>query len=506
MAALSKSDLVAVIGAGAMGAGIAQVAAQAGHTVFLYDAKEGAAAKGRDGIVVGLDRLVARGKMESAARDRIVGRLKVATSLTELSGVKLAVEAIIEDLGIKRKLFDDLEAIVAPDAILATNTSSLSVTAIAAGLKQPGRLAGLHFFNPAPVMALVEIVSGLATDSAVLDTLLDTAKAWGKIPVRAKSTPGFIVNRVARPFYAEGLRLLEEQVADIATLDAILRDSGGFRMGPFELMDLIGHDVNFAVTKSVFDAYFSDPRFKPSLIQQELVAAGWLGRKTGRGFYNYRDGIDKPPTSVHRLCPAPKLVTVSGDFPGLNELVAAIGRKGIEFKRTGGTGCIRVGGVTLALTDGRTATRRVAEGERTKLVLFDLAQDLATSTRIAIAKADQAPESVLDVAAGFFQALGKTVSVIDDAPGLVVMRTVAMLANEAAEAVQVGVASADDIDSAMKFGVNYPIGPLAWAFKIGFKHVLATLEAIQAAYGDDRYRPSQWLRRRAARPQVASEA
>lgn len=500
MAALQKSDLIAVVGAGAMGAGIAQVAAQAGHQVLLFDAKEGAADKGRSGVLSGLDKLVERGKIERATREEVATRLKVVSSLTELSAAKLTVEAIVESLEVKRKVFAELEDIVTPDAILATNTSSLSVTAIAAGLKHPTRLAGLHFFNPAPIMALVEIVTGLATDRDVLDTLFETAKAWGKVPVHAKSTPGFIVNRVARPFYAEGLRLLEEGAADVPTLDAIVREAGGFRMGPFELMDLIGHDVNFAVTKSVFDAYFFDPRYRPSLTQQELVAAGWFGRKSGRGFYDYAKEAAKPQANAYKDCPAPRSVTVVGNLGPAEALILALEVKGIKIQRTDGAGCLKIEGASLALTDGRTATARAAEKDAKDLVLFDLALDLAVSGRVALAKAAQAPETALDAAAGLFQALGKAVSVVDDLPGLVVMRTVAMLANEAAEAVHVGVASRNDIDSAMKFGVNYPVGPLAWAEKVGFRHILETLDALHAVYGDDRYRPSLLLRRLSIKP------
>lgn len=498
MAPLAKSDLVAVVGAGAMGAGIAQVAARAGHEVLLYDGKEGAAVKGRAGVLAGLDKLVGRGKLDEADRVAMASRLKIAQSLPELSNAKLVIEAIVENLDIKRRLFAELENVVKPDTILATNTSSLSVTAIAAGLNKPGRLAGLHFFNPAPVMALVEIVSGLATDSAVLQTLAETAKAWGKVAVAARSTPGFIVNRVARPFYAEALRLLEEGAANAPTLDAIVREAGGFRMGPFELMDLIGHDVNFAVTKSVFDACFSDPRYRPSLIQQELVSAGWLGRKSGRGFYRYADDVKRIQPDTHRSCAAPKAVTVLGDFGPAHRLVGALEAKGIKVNRSPGGGYLKVENVTLALSDGRSATQRVADGDAEDLVLFDLALDFSASSRVAVAKADQTPTSALDAAAGLFQALGSVVSVVDDCPGLVVMRTVAMLANEAAEAVHVGIASPADIDSAMRFGLNFPMGPLAWAETIGIRHVLRTLESVQAAYGDDRYRPSLWLRRRAA--------
>ena len=294
MAALAKEIDIAVIGAGTMGAGIAQVAAQAGHRVRLFDVQAGAVAKGLAATKSGLDRLVERGKLAAAERDGIVARMQGAESLASLKGCGLAIEAVVERLDVKRALFKELEGILGPEAILASNTSSLSITEIGAALARPARCVGMHFFNPAPVMALVEVVTGLATAPGVAATIAETAKAWGKSPILCKSTPGFVANRIARPFYGEALRLLEEGAADVATIDAILKDCGGFRMGPFELMDLIGVDVNFLVTRSVWEAFFGDPRYAPSLAQQELVAAGRYGRKSGQGWYDYRDGAEKP--------------------------------------------------------------------------------------------------------------------------------------------------------------------------------------------------------------------
>ncbi|MFD1626976.1 3-hydroxyacyl-CoA dehydrogenase PaaH [Azospirillum griseum] len=501
MLPLPPTTIVGVVGSGAMGQGIAQVAAQAGHPVLLVDARPGAAAAAIAAIATALNGLVDKGKCTAAERDATLARLTAVDALADLAPAGLVIEAVVEDLEVKRRLFAELEGIVGPDAILTTNTSSISVTAIAAGVARPERLAGLHFFNPAPLMALVEIVSGLATDPAIATTLFDTARAWGKSPVRCRSTPGFIVNRVARPFYAEGLRLVQEQAADPAGIDAILRESGGFRMGPFELMDLIGHDVNFAVTRSVHAAYFGDPRFQPSLIQQELVEAGRLGRKSGRGFYDYRPGAERPPVPAFTTGAQPDRVVVRGDLGPAAALPGLLRAAGVAVEeeaegQADGPGVLVVDGVTVALTDGRSAGQRAAEDGIAALVLFDLALDYAKATRIAITTRNGAPYDHLTTAASLFTALGKAVTVIDDAPGMAVLRTVAMLANEAADAVMQGVACAADVDTAMTKGVNYPLGPLAWAERIGLARVCRALDALAHVYGEDRYRASALLRRK----------
>ena len=378
---------VGVVGAGAMGSGIAQVAATAGHCVVLADASAGAVSKARDAMAASLQRLVEKRKLDSATRSTILERIQfvdvpLGADVDVYRECDLVIEAVVEDLDVKRELFAKLDAVVSHEAILGTNTSSLSVGAIAGACRQPERVIGLHFFNPAPVMPLVEIVPSLATADDTRVRAQRVIESWQKTPVIASDTPGFIVNRIARPFYGESIRVLEEGVADVPTIDWALREIGGFRMGPFELMDLIGNDVNYAVTRSVFEAFFYDPRYRPSLTQRRLVEAGFLGRKAGRGYYDYRDGA---PTSSPRMEPV-------------------LGR-----------------------------------------VIFE--------------------------------------------------RVVAMLINEAVDAVFLRVASPSDIELAMTKGVNYPKGLLAWAEEVGLHWVLEQLTRLQEEYGEDRYRPSPLLKR-----------
>ena len=501
MAALAASDIIAVIGAGAMGAGIAQGAAQAGHPVRLYDNRDGAAQAGIDGVRRQLEKRVARGKMAQEEVDAIVSRMTPAASLAELADSRLVVEAIVENLEVKRAVFAELESLCGSDTLLTSNTSSLSITSIAAGLERPERVAGLHFFNPAPVMKLVEVISGLATDAEVAETLYATAAAWGKVPVNASSTPGFIVNRVARPFYAEGLRLLQEGAAAPATLDALLRQAGSFRMGPFELMDLIGHDVNYAVTRSVFDAYYGDTRFEPSLVQQALVEAGRLGRKSGQGFYDHREqaqpaAADFAPAAEAELPP----LVFEGQAGVIAPLVARAEQAGLHIVRresVSGEPRLRLGGLTLALSDGRCATERARDEGLEALVLFDLCLDYETASAIALAASPGVDADTREQATALFQRLGLDVAWLTDTPGLVVLRTVAMLANEAADAVLQGVCSAADGDLAMQAGLNYPRGPLAWADSLDPAFVHRALTHLQQSYGEERYRASFLLRRKA---------
>jgi 3-hydroxybutyryl-CoA dehydrogenase len=351
-------------------------------------------------------------------------------------------------------------------------------------------------------MKLVEVVSGLATDSATADRIAATAAAWGKDPVRTTSTPGFIVNRCARPFYGEALRLLAERATDAATLDALMREAGGFRMGAFELMDLIGNDVNFAVTRSVWEACYHDPRYAPSVLQQERVAAGFFGRKSGRGYFDYAPGAAPPSPSTLGPQVPPKRTVVHGD-PGIAAPLVERLAAHVEIERRDvlagfPDGALAVAGAVLALSDGRTATARAAATSTHNLVVFDLAFDYAACKRLALAAADTCAPEAFAAAAGLVQAAGIAVSCLDDVAGLVVMRTVAALANEAADAVTHGIATAADVDVAMQKGVNYPRGPLRWGDDVGVGRIRDVLVHLAAHYGEDRYRVSPLIARRHA--------
>ncbi|MFZ4652156.1 MAG: 3-hydroxyacyl-CoA dehydrogenase [Rubrivivax sp.] len=497
---------VLVVGAGIMGAGIAQVAAQAGHPVWLHDARDGAAAQAKAKLATSLQALVAKGRLEASAAEAALARIQpVSAGLAEAAGARLVVEAIVENLEAKRALFRELEGLVAPDCVLATNTSSISVTAIANGLKHPQRLVGMHFFNPVPLMKLVEVVSGLQTDCAVAEAIFELSRAWGKVPVHATSTPGFIVNRIARPYYAETLALLLERAATPQVLDACLR-AAGFRMGPCELMDLIGHDTNFAVTNSVYEANFQDKRFMPSLVQREMVAGGLLGRKSGQGFYRYPEGVPALPVAVHEAPATAREVTVHGHGPvadwlehAATQALAPQGWGPARERDSAWTG-LAIDGARLVLTDGRTARELARDFGMADVAVFDrpLVQPVAPGIALAYAVAPQAGAQWPEQAAAWLAALGLTPLPVADAPGLVVARTVAMLVNEAADAVLQGVCSPEGANAAMKLGVNYPQGPFEWLAAWSVAGVAGVLQALDAEYRGERYRVSPWLLRAGA--------
>jgi len=484
------SGRVAVIGAGSMGAGIAQLAAQSGHAVRLFDMQEGAAERAIARIGADLAGAVKKGRLEAAERAAVLARIEAALSLDALAGCALAVEAIVEKLEPKRALFAKLEALLGPEAVLATNTSSISITAIAQGLEHPERVVGWHFFNPATRMKLVEVIAGVETDRALVAAMHALSRAWGKTSVDAPNAPGFIVNRVARPYYAEGLRLLAERIAPPEAIDRVLREAGGFALGPFELIDLIGAEVNLSVTESVFDATGYDTRYAPHLIQQELVRAGRYGRKSGRGFYDYREGAK--PRTIEGVAPAPALPRLGLSLsPGLlGALVERLGRAGIPAHTDTqlDDDSLTLDGTLLAITDGRTAAQRHALDGR-PVVLLDLARDFATT---AVVGATGTPAQLAMLAA-LLQGAGIAVIALADVAGLAVMRIVSCLANEAADVMTWSGTRAADIDTAMRLGNAYPVGPLAWADAIGVARVAAVLAHLQSHYGDARYRRAPLL-------------
>jgi 3-hydroxybutyryl-CoA dehydrogenase len=495
---LSPDTAVGVIGAGTMGAGVAQVAAQAGHRVLLYDMQPGAADKALARIAKDLAGAVDRGKLSAEERETVLGRLGAAGTLAELAGCGLAVEAIVERLEPKQELFRQLEALLDPAAVLATNTSSISITAIAQPLAHPGRVVGWHFFNPATRMKLVEIIPGVATDSALLPALHALSRAWGKTSVDAPNAPGFIVNRVARPYYAEGLRLLGERIASAAALDRLMREAGGFAMGPFELMDLIGVEVNLSVTTSVWEATAYDPRFAPSVLQQELARAGRYGRKSGQGFHDYREGATPQPVETVVLAGALPTVHACGSGAKLGLFAALVERLSaaevnvvidLNLPRES----LEIENCLVVLTDGRTAAER-SSAQNIDVILLDLAADFSAAKTLAAAASPQA-RAALPALAAALQPAGIDLLPLDDVAGLAVMRSVACLANEAADVMTWSGVGAAHIDTAMKLATAYPRGPLEWADAIGPSRVWTVLDNLQRHYGDDRYRRSPRLSR-----------
>jgi 3-hydroxybutyryl-CoA dehydrogenase len=490
---------VGVVGAGAMGTGIAQVAAVAGRRVLLLDAAEDAAEGAVTRVMEQLNLLAAKGRLDVAPENL---SLSAVSDVSALADCEVVIEAIVEDLAAKKALFADLEQVVKADCVLASNSSSLSPTAIAAGLAHPERLVGLHFFNPVPRMELVEVISGLATSPAVARRAATLAREWGKTVVFSAATPAFIVNRIARPFYAEAWRVHAERAASFEVIDAVLTGAGGFRMGPFELMDLIGHDVNEAVTRSVWAAFGYDRRFEPSLEQRALVEAGWYGRKSGRGCYGYPpkdDAAARLAPGTTRAATVPEWVTEYGP----TSLTALLGRTGVRVDQGDPSddemglldGTVELpSGAVLDRCNGATASSVSFVLERPAIIV-DRTLDDATATAIAIAPCDGCPAAAVAEAVGLFRSAGVTVHVIDDIPGMIVTRTVAMLANLAADAVASGVASAEDVELAMRLGVNYPRGPIAWGQQWGTRTVLTILDSLENWYRDGRYRAAPALRR-----------
>jgi 3-hydroxybutyryl-CoA dehydrogenase len=485
---------VAVIGAGVMGAGIAQVAAQAGHPVQLMDLREGAAVAAIAQIGKVLDGLVTKGRMEAAEREAVMGRLAPAAAAAELKDAALVIEVIVEKLEPKQALLRELDALLPSDALIASNTSSISITALANGMATPRRLVGMHFFNPVPLMKLVEVVCGAETAPSAASAIEQLSRRWGKTPVRAKSTPGFIVNRIARPYYAETLALLQEQAGSPAQLDRALR-SVGFRMGPCELMDLIGHDTNYLVTQSVFEANFGDKRYQPSLVQKALVDGGRLGRKSGKGFYNGVPAVTPPVTPVDADV---GVVTLAGQGVLIDRLGDWMMTRGVTFERDPATDWqgVAMEGLQLHLTRGRCAAQLAHERHQPGLAVIDWPLSPDRIDGLAIAFAPRVDSGTRARAEALLRHLGWEPLVLRDVPGLAVARTIAMLVNEGADAVWQGVCDEAGADTAMKLGVNYPAGPFEWLALLGAAVIVDALDGLFDAYRSERYRVSPLLRQR----------
>ncbi len=489
---------VGIVGAGAMGRGIAQIAAQAGSQVHLFDVNAAAVQQAHAAVLAQWDKLLEKGRIDAAQHQAYKASLQPAATLADLAPCDLVIEAAIERLDIKCKLFADLEDIVGPDAVLATNTSSLSVTAIGAGLKRPQRLAGYHFFNPVPLMKVVEVIAGLKTDPAVCVGLSAYAREMGHTPVQAQDTPGFIVNHAGRAYGTEALRIVGEGVADFATIDRILKDQVGFKLGPFELMDLTALDVSHPVMESVYHQYYEEDRYRPSVITAQRLAGGVLGRKTGEGFYKYADGLmlqtpEAPAPVVQDMPP----VWVSPRASRRAELLQLLKDLGARIE-TGASPSSTAITFVAPLGFDITTVAVVERLDPARTIGIDMLIDDAATKRRVLATNPATRTDIRDAAHALMARDGKAVSVIRDSGGFVTQRVVASIVNIAADICQQRICTPGDLEKAVTLGLGYPLGPLAMGDRYGPTNVLEVLFNMQTVYGDQRYRPSPWLRRRGA--------
>ncbi len=482
---------IGVIGTGAMGRGICQIAAAAGLTVKLWDANADAISGARDFVARMLRRQAEKGRITADEAEAAITRLVAVDGLDDFTDADLVIEAIIEDLEVKRDLFTRLEAIVGPDCILASNTSSLSVTALAAPLERPGRVAGYHFFNPVPLMKVVEVIAATMTEEAVVEALCALAERMGHRPVRTIDSPGFLVNHAGRGLSTEGLRIVSEGIAQTHQVDDVMREAAGFRMGPFELFDLTGIDVSLKVMESIYDQFYQEPRFRPAYLARKQFAAGLFGRKTGRGFYVYEDGKKLAPPAPPVPDAAPRPVWLGAAAEPVRDLVSALGLEVDGGERPADESLILVSPIgadatTAALEAGLDATRTVAVDP-----LFGL------EARRTLMTTPATDPDFRDAAWAMLAGDGVPVTVIHDSPGFIAQRVVATIVNIGCEIAQARIASPDDIDAAVRLGLGYPKGPLALGDGVGGETVLEILARLHGFYGDPRYRPSPWLKRRA---------
>lgn len=489
---------VGVVGTGAMGRGIAQIAAQAGSVVILMDAQAGAAEKAREALFSQWDKLLEKGRIDAGVATGYKRQLQVAGALADLSGCDLVIEAIVERLDIKKTLFAELETLVSTQTVLASNTSSLSVTAIAAALKHPERFAGYHFFNPVPLMKVVEVIAGLKTSADTCHGLSQYARQMGHTPVQAQDTPGFIVNHAGRGYGTEALRIVSEGIADFATIDRILRDQAGFKLGPFELMDLTGLDVSHPVMESIYHQYYEEDRYRPSVITAQRLAGGVLGRKTGEGFYRYEGSAAQVPAEA----PVPDVaemppVWVSHRAARRSELLDLLKTLGAQIE-TGQSPSLQALTLVAPLGFDITTVAVVERLDPARTVGIDMLIDDAATKRRVLATNPATRSDMRDAAHALFARDGKAVSMIRDSGGFVTQRVIATIVNIASDICQQRICSPQDLETAVTLGLGYPRGPLAMGNLYGPTNVLEVLFNMQTVYGDQRYRPSPWLRRRGA--------
>jgi len=487
---------IGIIGTGTMGAGIAQIAIQSGHDVILFDAKAGAAEQAREKLGKTLNTLASKGKFSQEKADQDLSHLSIATELEQLKNCDLIVEAIVENLEVKQQLMQQLESLVGTQTILASNTSSLSITAIAAGCKRPEQIVGYHFFNPVPLMKVVEVIQGFNTREDIVDALMQLSVKMGHHPVKAQDTPGFIINHAGRAFGSEAYAMLIENVASVSELDRIYRDGIGFKMGPFELVDLTGMDVSHPVSESIYHQYYEEARYRPSVITRQRYIAKQLGRKTGKGFYDYTTGEKQGEDSavfVEKLDHYPTVWIAADLEKDQSILKDYLEQQGITLE-TGPEPSEQA--LVLIASYGEDATTAALRYQINpkQVVCIDLLYGFnkhrsLMPTLITDSKHKTAAHSI-------FNLDGTSLSMIQESTGFVAQRVLAMIVNLGCDIAQQGVASVEDINAAVRLGLGYPYGPIEWGDKLGADKILLILDRMSAISRDPRYRPSAWLRRR----------